>query len=61
MEDIFAFIEDIQKRLSRPIKDLDDIRFAMAALRDLREREIYIDMSIGPIEVSFHSYCRHVI
>ena len=51
MEEIFTFIEEMTKRLSRPIKDLDDIRHAMAALKEIRDREIMIDMSIGPIEV----------
>lgn len=51
MEGIFDFITDLTKRLSRPIKDLDDIRFAMAALKEIRENEIRIDMSISPIEV----------
>ena len=41
------------KRLSRPIKDLDDIRFAMTALKEIREMEIEIDMSISPIEESY--------
>ena len=51
MDDIFNFVEDLNKRLARPIKDLDDIRYAMAALKDIRENEIRIDMAIGPIEV----------
>lgn len=51
MEEIFAFIEDLTKRLNRPIKDLDDIRYAMAGLKEIRESEIRIDMNIGPIEV----------
>lgn len=51
MEEIFTFIEEMTKRLSRPIKDLDDIRHAMAALKEIRDREIMVDMSIGPIEV----------
>lgn len=51
MEEIFSFLEDMTKRLSRPIKDLDDIRHAMGALKEIRDREIMIDMSIGPIEV----------
>ena len=51
MEEIFTFLEDITKRLSRPIKDLDDIRHAMGSLKEIRDREIMIDMSIGPIEV----------
>lgn len=58
MEEIFNFIEDLQKRLSRPIKDLDDIRFAMASLKDIRENEIRIDMCIGPIEVSTRNELR---
>ena len=52
MENIFDFIDDVNKRLQRPIKDLDDIRYAMQALREIRENEIRIDMQISPIEVS---------
>ena len=52
MEEIFAFIDDLNKRLSRPIKDLDDIRLAMNALKEIRENEIKIDMNISPIEVN---------
>ena len=53
MTDIFDFIENLQKRLARPINDLDDVRGAMAALGEVRESEIRIDMTIGPIEESF--------
>ena len=52
MENIFDFIDDMSKRLQRPIKDLDDIRYAMQALKEIRENEIRIDMQIAPIEVS---------
>lgn len=45
-------IDDLSKRMSRPIKDLDDIRVAMQALKEIRENEIQIDMSLVPIEVS---------
>jgi len=51
MEETFNFIEELTKRLGRPVKDLDDIRFAMAGLKEIRENEIKIDMSITPIEV----------
>ena len=40
MEEIFAFIDNLNKRLSRPIKDLDDVRGSMAALAEIREAEI---------------------
>ena len=52
MENIFDFIDDMSKRLQRPIKDLDDIRYAMQALKEIPENEIRIDMQIAPIEVS---------
>ena len=52
MEEVFSFIDDVTKRMSRPIKDLDDIRIVMGSLREIRERQIDIDMMIIPIEVS---------
>ena len=51
MEKIMDQMDDLSKRLSRKIKDLDDVRQAMAALKELRENEIFIDFSLGPIEV----------
>ena len=56
MEQIFDFIDDLTKRLNRPIKDLDDIRYVMAALKEIRESEIRIDMVISPIEVCAINY-----
>jgi dynein heavy chain len=53
MTNVFIFIEDIEKRLSREIKDLEDIRLIMMAVKDLRENEIRIDMNITPIEESY--------
>uniref|UniRef100_A0A670IEH5 Dynein axonemal heavy chain 5 n=1 Tax=Podarcis muralis TaxID=64176 RepID=A0A670IEH5_PODMU len=53
MENIFAFVEEISKKLNRPIKDLDDIRIAMAALKEIREQQIPIDFQVGPIEESY--------
>ena len=45
-------LEELSKKLSRPISDLDDVRDSMAALAKIRSKEIEIDMVIGPIEVS---------
>lgn len=45
-------VDGISKKLQRPVKDLDDVRTAMAALKEIRENEITIDSSLGPIEVS---------
>lgn len=51
MEQIFAFVDEAGKKLNRQIKDLDDIRIAMAALKEIREHQITIDFQVGPIEV----------
>ena len=51
MEKIMDQMDDLSKRLSRKIKDLDDVRQAMASLKELRENEIFIDSSLDPIEV----------
>uniref|UniRef100_A0A7N8XMR9 Dynein, axonemal, heavy chain 5 n=1 Tax=Mastacembelus armatus TaxID=205130 RepID=A0A7N8XMR9_9TELE len=59
MEQIFAFIDEAGKKLNRQIKDLDDIRIAMAALKEIREQQISIDFQVGPIEESYamlHKY-----
>eukprot|EP01135_Chromosphaera_perkinsii_P010177 Nk52_evm43s2039 gene=Nk52_evmTU43s2039 len=53
MEKLIKFMEDKTARLSRKVNDLDDVREAMAALTELRESEIEIDMSISPIEESY--------
>lgn len=53
MNSVFEFCDDIAKRLARAIKDLDDVRGAMAALKELREAEIRIDSQLAPIEQSY--------
>lgn len=40
MDSIMEFIDNLMKRLNRPIKDLDDVRAAMAALNEIRENEV---------------------
>lgn len=52
MLDMISFIGEHLKMLSRPLQDLDDVRFAMQALLEIRDTEIQIDMTLGPIEVS---------
>ncbi|XP_064201033.1 dynein axonemal heavy chain 5 isoform X1 [Anguilla rostrata] len=59
MEHIFSCVEEASKKLNRQIKDLDDIRIAMAALKEIREQQITIDFQVGPIEESYamlHKY-----
>jgi dynein heavy chain len=56
MENIFGLVEEFNKKLNRPIKDLDDIRIAMTALKEIREQQIFIDFQVGPIEVPGHLF-----
>jgi dynein heavy chain len=53
IDQILTFFESMQKRLSRPIKDLDDIRAQMATLAEIRQSEIHIDQTIVPIEEAY--------
>ncbi|XP_056155233.1 dynein axonemal heavy chain 5 [Lampris incognitus] len=59
MADVFSFLDGLTKCLVRPIKDLEDVRGAMAALREVREAEIRIDATIGPVEESFTLLNKH--
>ena len=53
MKKTFDFIEELQKRLNRPCQDLDDIRSHMKGLNEIKEQEILIDRTIGPIEETY--------
>jgi len=53
MQMVFDKIEDIQKRLTRPCKDLDDVRTHMGALAEIRQNEILIDQTITPVEETY--------
>lgn len=50
---MFQQIDDWSVRLGRTIKDLDDIREAMAVLKEIIQKEIEIDMTLGPVEESY--------
>uniref|UniRef100_A0A4W3JTT1 Dynein axonemal heavy chain 8 n=1 Tax=Callorhinchus milii TaxID=7868 RepID=A0A4W3JTT1_CALMI len=53
LAEITAFEKEQLKNLSRPIRDLDDVRFAMESLSEIRKNEIYMDMTLGPIEEAY--------
>ncbi|XP_068199657.1 dynein axonemal heavy chain 5 isoform X2 [Antennarius striatus] len=59
MDAIFSFVDGQTKLLQRPITDLEDVRGAMAALREVREAEVRIDFTIGPVEESFALLNKH--
>ncbi|XP_072911453.1 dynein axonemal heavy chain 8-like [Hemitrygon akajei] len=53
MSEITAFISEEMKNLARPIQDLDDVRFAMESLAEIRNNEIKLDMTLAPIEEAY--------
>uniref|UniRef100_A0A8B9E3A9 Dynein axonemal heavy chain 8 n=1 Tax=Anser cygnoides TaxID=8845 RepID=A0A8B9E3A9_ANSCY len=53
MTDMMSFITTYLKKLSRPLRDLDDIRLAMEALSIIRDNKIQMDMTLGPIEEAY--------
>lgn len=40
LDEMVAFIKEMEMILSRPLRDLDDVRVAMSCLDKVREREI---------------------
>ena len=61
MEEIFTFIENLNKRLSRPIKDLDDVRGSMAALSEIREAEIRSVSIVEEILIRVNKATRNIL
>jgi len=53
MDAVVEFFDRMHKRLSRPVKDLDDIRAHMAALGEIRASEVRVDLTIAPIEDAY--------
>lgn len=53
-------MENVGKRLTRDLEDLDDIRWSMGALEELRQEEIRIDSTIGPIEEAYNLLNKYV-
>ena len=53
MDFIIAQITDLDRKLDRPINDLDDIRIIMETQKKIREIEIDLDMKIETVEEAF--------
>jgi hypothetical protein len=51
MDYVYAVINEMDRKLERPIRDLDDIRMVMDALKKIREQEVDMELKIDPIEV----------
>lgn len=51
MDYVYAVINEMERKLDKPIRDLDDVRMIMDTLKKIREQEVDMDLKIDPIEV----------
>lgn len=51
MDYVYAVINEMERKLDRPIRDLDDVRMVMDTLKKIREQEVDMELKIDPIEV----------
>lgn len=53
MDYVYAIMNDLERKLERPIRDLDDVRTVMETLKKIREQEVDMELKIDPVEVNF--------
>lgn len=51
MDYVYAVINEMDRKLERNIRDLDDVRMVMDTLGKIREQEVDMELKIDPIEV----------
>lgn len=61
LNEMVEFIKTQEKILSKPIKDLDDCRLAMACLQLIRENFIEMDLDLGLMEEAYAVFSRFKI
>lgn len=52
MDYVYAVISEMERKLDRTIRDLDDVRLIMDTLKKIREQEVDMELKIDPVEVS---------
>lgn len=53
LADLWEFIEAKGDMLQKPVKDLDDVRLAMACLQTVRDNFIYLDKELINMEEAY--------
>lgn len=56
MDYVYAVMNEMERKLERPIRDLDDVRMIMETLKKIREQEVDMELKIDPIEVLILSH-----
>lgn len=58
MDYVYAVMNEMERKLERPIRDLDDIRMVIETLKKIRENEVDMELKIEPIEEAFNVLTR---
>lgn len=61
MDYVYAVINEMDHKLDRPIRDLDDVRMIMDTLGKIREQEVDMELKIDPIEEAFNTLAKYDI
>ncbi|XP_068620684.1 dynein axonemal heavy chain 5 [Battus philenor] len=59
MDYVYAIMNDLERKLERPIRDLDDVRTVMETLKKIREQEVDMELKIDPVEEAFNVITRY--
>ncbi|XP_063235253.1 dynein axonemal heavy chain 5 [Bacillus rossius redtenbacheri] len=59
MDYVYAVMNEMDRKLDRPIRDLDDVRLVMETLKKIREQEVDMELRIDPIEEAFNVVTRY--
>lgn len=59
MDYVYAVMNEMERKLERPIRDLDDIRMVIETLKKIRENEVDMELKIEPIEEAFNILTRY--
>ncbi|XP_058454765.1 dynein axonemal heavy chain 5 [Malaya genurostris] len=61
MDYVYAVINEMDRKLDRQIRDLDDVRTIMDTLCKIREQEVDMELKIEPIEDAFNMMHKYEI
>ncbi|XP_047354238.1 dynein axonemal heavy chain 5 isoform X2 [Vespa velutina] len=61
MEYVYAVINEMERKLDRQIRDLDDVRLIMDTLKKIRDQEVDMELKIDPIEEAFNIVTRYEV
>ncbi|XP_046389607.1 dynein axonemal heavy chain 5 [Ischnura elegans] len=61
MDHAYAVMSEMDRKLDRPVRDLDDVRLVMETLKKIRDQEVDMEIKIDPIEEAFNVVSRYEV